>query len=473
MSVGLLEAEYQQTTKPTWTSPVEDVGWEQPWRDVEQTESGSAAIALEARALAEAHPESAAMWARLAQAELAAGEAEHSLDAAQHVFSVAEPSDVPALMSAVRVIRALDKWDEIGPSLLERSDIHSGTLALLAARSGNVESATQWLVDHEHDSAPAVRGWLELRRGDSQAALRHLRRASRSTVPQASSLVNLGYAYARQGSWRKAIRVTSEALLRDPTSKVASLNLAGFLMTLGDADAAIDVLKSAGARGFDPDIQEAVVRFRLHRDKDPQKADRALVQLIRRLRVQGETGRIPAVEGLRALIQFQYGFLDHEEVTRTLRRLLDSYDFSDVGTAVAYAGFLNDASETGEIGRILAELRSRGCDENELLGIQVREKLLKFEFEEALSDAREWDRLEPFHQAPPSLITYLQCIYRADFEDVVVYGTASLKRQPGNEMLANNVAYALQTSTALDLHDAFCGILRRTRFKWPLWDSFS
>jgi tetratricopeptide (TPR) repeat protein len=104
---------------------------------------------------------------------------------------------------------------------------------------------------------------------------------------------------------------------------------------------------------------------------------------------------------------------------------------------------LHDASEIGEVEHLLAELGARGHDETELLGIRVREHLLRFEFEDALEKAREWDRAEPFHYGPSSLITYLQCVYRADFEDAVKYGAARLKRQPKNEMLANNVAYAL------------------------------
>ena len=61
MTIGVLDAEYQQSTKPTWTSPMENAEWEQPWTEWEQDPIGSSLITSEARALAEAHPASAAM----------------------------------------------------------------------------------------------------------------------------------------------------------------------------------------------------------------------------------------------------------------------------------------------------------------------------------------------------------------------------------------------------------------------------
>ena len=443
MSVALIENEYQRTSMPLWASPFEDVALGK-WTGGERTSADDwSQVVDEARSLVEAHPKSSAMRARLAQAELAHGDSERAFEAATQAFELATPSDSAAVTAALRVARALGKWNEIDSGHLEAQVAQSLTGVLFAARAGDLGAAARWLGDKEDESSSAVRGWLELKRGNTRAAVRNLRRASHSAAPRASALVNLGYMHALSGSWRKAIRITAEALSLEPKNKAAALNMAGFLVTLGDTDGAVMVLREATRGFFDPDVEKSLIQLRFQTDGDHRKADGALSALSTRLRLSGRRDAdVLSVEGLRVAIEHHVGKASSSDAGHRLLDLLEKHDYASLETAIAYSAYLNDQGEASGLEALIARLAAKGRSERELLGLRARLELLRFEFEAALKLSKDWDDAEPFNYGPTSLVTYLQCVFEGNYSGAVEYGTRRLRRQPMNEMLANNVAYA-------------------------------
>ncbi len=404
---------------------------------------------LQARAFAENHPDSSTAQARLAASEFGFGNRVSASRAARSVLED-DAIDAPALMVASQVLVTLG---EIGLAeralrkVLEASDIGDGArnaasvlAARIAAHQGNLEEALELLTD-SGSAGSALKGSVLAQMGRCHEAIHELRSALRSVPDSPSTLCSLGYAYAMAGSPRKAIRATSAAIALAPADRTAGLNLAAFLLSQGetsDAVSAIDrlaahhpgdiqlVLAAAAALQISGDTKGALKRLRR---ADTSRDMRAAPPADREeLRLYIDLLKSPAMT--RA-----------EVFTRSLEAL-EQCDYHSMMIARILANAAQTTADLPTLEAAYSELIER-YDRSALLTVEKQIAFLRFEFDRSLEAAVERVEEEPFSTDAHIAATYLMSMHKGNYQKAARIGLAGIKRGIGDDVLRNNVAFAL------------------------------
>ena len=405
---------------------------------------------LQARALADKFPGSPTALARLAVSEVSFGNRVSARDAAKQVLEN-EPVDAPALIAASQVAAGLGEValaDQGLRRVLVASSAGSGAkssaavlAAGFAANQGHLERALELLEGYGSEAGAALKGAVLAQMGRCHDAIRELRSALRSVPDSPSTLCNLGYAYALAGSTRKAIRAASAAAALAPADRTAGLNLAAFLLSQGatsEALSALDrlaahhpgdiqmVLAAAAALHISGDVKGALKRLqRADTSRDVQEASPA----------QREELRI-CIDLLRAPAQ------PRKEV---FGRALDALERCDYRSEVIARLLANTAQTTADLSALeaaysaLVERYGRPA----LLAVEQRVAFLRFEFDRSLKVAVDRVREEPFSADAHIAATYLLSMHEGDHQQAARIGMAGIRRGIGDEVLCNNVAFAL------------------------------
>ena len=405
---------------------------------------------LQARALAEGHPGSPTALARLAGSEVGFGNRVSASEAAQKILEN-EAIDAPALIVASQVFVVLG---EIGcaeralhkvlaaPAAGNGAKRAAAVLATrIAARQGDSERALELLADSGGGTASALKGAVLAQMGRYHDAIHELRAALKSVPDAPATLCSLGYAYAAAGSTRKAIRATTAAAALAPADQTAGLNLAAMLFSQGETCEAVSAIDRLADRHPDDirlDLAAAAILYisgdtaaalkRLRRAEASTAARDAAPAQAEELRLNISLLKNPAMPradvfalALKALKRCDYR-------SETIARLLAS-------TAQSAADL--PALETAYTK--LAEHRSRPT----LLAVERQVAFLRFEFDRSLDAAAEWVREEPFSAEAHIAATYLLSMHKGDYQGAARIGLAGIRRGIGDDVLRNNVAFAL------------------------------
>ncbi|WP_157277138.1 hypothetical protein [Oerskovia sp. Root22] len=186
---------------------------------------------VQARQLTVRHPDSVIALARLAQAEMSAGNIDEARAAALQALERDQenPYFAAARSAAVSVLsRVGQELDEETWNAIEDPVARIGW-ASDAARSGQFDVALKRLGALASPAAYALRGYCYVKSDKHANAVASYRAARKSGVESVEVLINLGYALASLGAFRKAITATSLATHVAPKNKVASFNLIRYL----------------------------------------------------------------------------------------------------------------------------------------------------------------------------------------------------------------------------------------------------
>lgn len=405
---------------------------------------------LQARAFANRHPDSPTALARLAGSELGFGNRVSAGSAARNVLEN-DIIDAPALIVASQILVALGEISLAEKALrrvLEASDTGDGAkraakalTARIAAHQGRPEKALELLAGSDGGAGSAIKGAVLAQMGRCHDAIHELRSALRSVPDSPATLCSLGYAYAMAGSPRKAIRATSAAVALAPADRIAGLNLAAMLFSqdkTSEAVAAIDrlaahhpgdvqlVLAAAAALHISGDAKAALKRLR-RADTSRDMREAALAQK-EELRLYIDLLKTPAKP--------------RKEVFGRALEALERCDYHSekIGRLLA-----NAAQTTADLPALEAAYNAltERYDRSALLAVEQQVAFLHFEFDRSLEAAVERTREEPFSTDAHIAATYLLSMHKGDYQEAARIGQAGIRRGIGDDMLRNNVAFAL------------------------------
>jgi Flp pilus assembly protein TadD len=407
---------------------------------------------LQARHLVELHPDSATAYARLANAELIAGDESEALSAAQSALELtARVPDSSATLAALQVALAC-RAVELIESHAGRVD--PGSLAeVLFAQAAIIRSdykaAVERLASTTDSVGLAMRGWTQLQLHNYQAAVRDLRASLRLAGPSAELLANLGYAYGALGARKKAVSTTLQARVLAPTSETVVFNLVSYLVHEGQYDAALrELARFASVHPSDPRIALARADVLTSRGD----IDGALKEL---RRTHGET-RWKASPTARAefaaniaFLEWKVGKTQRVAAIEAIRKELLRCDYKSLGIARMLASLFSKASEASQLETVYEGL-AKEYPASRLRGIRCKIEFLKQNFSSALDAAESWLEEEPFNVDAATLLTYLLSDFANEFGRAADVGRVVLRRVPAAWMLANNIAYALAMDGRLE-----------------------
>ncbi|RJP39762.1 MAG: hypothetical protein C4547_03225 [Phycisphaerales bacterium] len=200
------------------------------------------------------------LGARLARAELDAGNDERALAVARQVLA-REPNHVEAMSVACRVTFHLRQEErapqarteidnEAEPILLRLANRRPGDwvvhkfLGLIALERGDLDRAERHFLDHQRvcplDPASfAALGGIYLKRGNDEAALPQLLELAQTEEHDPDTFSGLARIYVRRGALPDAAAWFQRALLIDPFSIQLHEELARVKMQLGDSAGAL------------------------------------------------------------------------------------------------------------------------------------------------------------------------------------------------------------------------------------------
>ena len=399
-----------------------------------------------ARELEAATPDSPAAVARLAQAELAAGNTDNARAVADRGATLAlDAGDSAVGIAIVQVLAALGATREASDLLWKLPE--GGGRSLLAARLAVQErdyvTAMECLKTSDSSEAHAALAWLAIQRKDYPAAISELRTALKLGVPAANILINLGYAYAALGMLERAVKTTLEARYLEPTNRHVSLNLATYLRALGRDEEEAAVIREL--RDLYPeDVQFVFVEadFRLWQND----AAGALKTLTRartsELWTKADLLSRAELEANLALLRWRVGKVSRSDAFEEVTRQLERTEFESIEIGRMLANLAHHPSDADVLDAALAALGERHPDVV-LDEIVVQRHLLRLEFEEATSAAVRWANEEIFDASAAATAVYLLVDVSGDFQHALKIGRVALRRAPRSRQLVNNVAYAL------------------------------
>jgi tetratricopeptide (TPR) repeat protein len=406
---------------------------------------GTPSFLLHARTAADAHPESAIAWARLAQAAQAAGQHDEAIGSAQRALALGiAQGAAPAVHAAVIVLGTYDDCESL-QTLLEDPralELPAAIRVRAALEVGATEAAVDLLGDRDEPSALAVRAWLALERGDFQTTVSNLRRARRLGATGPALLINLGYAHAALGELDKAISVTRQAAAMAPFDRTAGFNLAGYHRAKGDIDSALavfDRLQPGTRPDFDLALAKADVLVEAQRSDDALR----LLHAVRTSQEWATADRVSRSE-LAANLAFLRWMMNREKQQPALKailRALEDCDFESVEIAYMLPNLLRDAREAPILDEVLLALSARHPDE-QLHGLQMHAALLRREGGSAMAHALAWVEGDPLNPCAAALAVHLLSDLGGRFEEAADLGALAVARNPASLWLVNNAAYA-------------------------------
>ena len=411
------------------------------------------AFVVAAREIGERAPTSPAAAARLAQAELAAGNREAALGAARRAAKLAlDSKDAAVGLASVQVLAALGAGNEAGELLLSLPEGPGRSLlaARIALRSNDFERALECLQENDSAESHATRAWIAIERREFRDAIAYLRKALKSAGPNPNLLVNLGFAYAALGLLERAVKVTREARYLDPTSRLVGLNLVTYLRSLGrDDEVESEIRTLQELYPSDMGLVFAEADFRLWQN-NPQSALKVLTRArTSELWINAELESRAELEANLAFVRWQLRKLTRVEAFDEVLAQLRRTEYNSLAIAEMLAAVSREPDEADVLDEALSALTDRhpGVVFHRMV---VQRHVLRLEFEEATEAAVRWADDEIFNPASAGTAVYLLADVRGDFERAVEIGREALKRNPMAKQLGNNVAYALALAGRLD-----------------------
>jgi tetratricopeptide (TPR) repeat protein len=403
---------------------------------------------VQARELAKVNEGSAMAQARLAQAAMAAGEHHLAVEAAREALKQArltERPDEPAVFSAARTLMACGELEEAERTLCGLSPTGPSLVlaATLAARRGDLDGAFKRLGDDQSVDAWDLRGWIALREGYFDQAIRLYRRAAQAGGPSPVVLANLGLAHAALGSQERAISETRQALaLRPAERRRIALNLVAYLVANGHADEAMQELRAL-QDDFPDDIElvfaEAHWRLAIG---DPERAERRLRKA--RETLLGSATEVQQAELVAnlAYLRWYCGTQSRADVANEVLRRLRGVGWKSHRLGAMIPVLLCRYSEKdrlNETGRAIAAANPG----TRLYSIDVQRAVLEDRIAKATQLAVEWADNAIFAPEAAMTATFMLIDVEDRFDDAVKLGSDAIKRMPAVSGLINNVAYAL------------------------------
>lgn len=352
MTIAVLgEADVKQVPKPQPLKPMALDRVTAPHEAVGVPDDQTPTEVLQARELADRHPDSVAALVRLAQAEMSIGNTEQASDAARLALLVSprDPHNKAARIAAT-VILSRAAPESASEALADIDDpVARVNWAGFAVNDGEFDIAIQRLKGVDSASAHALRGFCLVSIQEYASAVHEYRAARKAGRESIDVLINMGYALAQLGAIKKAIVVTAQATNLAPKNTVASYNLNRYLTRDGQlarARAELDRLAESRPR----DGRVALLRAWSHVDggDGTLRAIRFLSTAKQSLPVTDSTTDAEVSASI-AYLKNSIGRLDLSHTRRELWR------------ALRVAGY-----KSNEIARMLVSVLKHRNDESEL-----------------------------------------------------------------------------------------------------------
>jgi tetratricopeptide (TPR) repeat protein len=417
-------------------------------------------ILTQAQVLAQGHPTSPVAWARLSQALAIYGKPQDAADAARRslenlrqgsvdrdaAIKSSRVIDHAALFVSARVLVSVGSASDAEEWLLRfdgLAPLEHCLLAALAEARGDRSLAFERLVGVPGVDAAAYRGYLLVRGGQYEEAIRELRIAGGESANNPSLLVNLAYAYSGVGSLRKAVAASRQAALLAPKEESFRLNLVAYLIAAGNFESARSELSSLKRLvGDSPDLDfiQAHLSFSEGKVKDGTR------EIRRALRSSGDsasTGSSAKLAARKALLEWHSGKIKRSDYLRVLNRALQqSRGEVTLDLALLYCDGMNDTGVLPEVIALYEELSSK-CETDTLLPLAVRIDLMRGEFLSALEKARRFRRLTPLDPNGTRLVIDILGLALADLPRAAAVALDAIRRTPGQLGLGNTLAFPL------------------------------
>ncbi len=417
------------------------------WRERAVAEASKMHVA------AERYPTSAAASARLANAERLAGNNAGAVEAAEHTFALlaragsgASSIDFAAGVAAARLLANAGYGHKVEELIAELPDlaILQRVRAGIVADRGEFERALQVLGDDDSMAAASMRGYLLLRIGQAQQAIRHLKRAwfSDASGSGADNAINLAVAFWTLRSPAKAISYARQASRAAPGRQDISFKLLNFLLSAGEIDAAkreIDRIKRM--RYLEPPeflFFQAQVALRLAQEKRARRLMREALELAAKA---GDTELAAEIEGNIAYLSYSLGRLRsraaQDEIVSCMCRAPNSLALLEL-----YASLADRVDDATYLARKVADLEAVWNDEV-LYEVKTRLAFLECDYSRALTLSEAWLVNDPCDSRAVSLFLMLAGPLFDKWEESSSVAHAALRRFGERSSVVNNIAYAL------------------------------
>jgi Flp pilus assembly protein TadD len=400
-----------------------------------------------ARAHAHTAPVSRTALARLAQAELSAGDTQAAVVAATLVLDTPDQErDLSAELAAVQVLRAggvAETAREHIENTVITDDVGRGIRARLAIECGNLDDAQRLVQDTATFDGLLIAGWLAMRECQHPRAIALFRRADRLAGPTPDVLVNTGYSYAALGHMRHAIKATRRAQMLAPHKRMIAFNLVNFHLAVGAYDAATRALGPLH-KHYPDDVQIALALAHIAlRAGDRRRAHKILQQartssswvsapLVQRAELQGNLAVLRWINGERSLPATRKVVLEQLELS----------DYESLSMASLLPGLLPHFSDQKQLAVLLKRLETRH-DASTLMFLRVHDAILRRDAEDTVALAVQCAETHPFSPVAAAVAVQLLADLAGDRDRAITLGVDALKRAPGDALLVNNLAYVL------------------------------
>jgi tetratricopeptide (TPR) repeat protein len=409
---------------------------------------------LQARALVESSRRTPTALARLAHAELAAGNPQIALEVARSIVAEAGSSepDTPALFTAAQMLAMSGHGDE-AETVLETISAEPAVTPLfasLAVARGELDIALARLSNEQSAVVQAIRGWVQLQRKAYPAAIHDLR-ASAVECPDFRTYVNLGVAFASVGAFAKAIRATETAIGLAPWDLIPRFNLVAYRVATGqygEADSELQRIR----QDHPTDLRAAFLRAWLLARVDNLPA--ALHELSRARSSQAGWRAAPTeraeLASTIAYLEYRLGKRNRKEACQVIHRELVKTGHRSLVIAGLLAGLMTSTRDAGKFAAVYEALE-RVNSREALLGLATHLAFLECRFDDALKLVNEWSTSDPLSEPALTYLTWLTAEVAHDFEKAAAIGAAALRKIPSSTGIANNVAYAYALDDKPDL----------------------
>jgi tetratricopeptide (TPR) repeat protein len=405
-----------------------------------------------ARAFAEAHPTSAAAFARLAQAEQVVGQTDAALTAARRALTLSlKDRDVPVTLAVTQVLIHSNRLEEAERALSRMPGPDQKILtARLAVQRGDLGAAFDGLADVETLEALNFRGWIALERHQFADAIRLIRRALSIGGATPNLLVNIAYAHAALGSRTKAIREALQGRELAPRNRVVGLNLMSYYVA--DRQFGLALAEVRRMRTDSPDdLQLAFAEADVHLvTNNLVKAERTLRQArTSSMWASADLSDRAELSANLAFLEWRLGRRPREDAKKVVIDELERSDYNALPISRLLPLLMHSANESRELARVIERLSERHPKDS-LYALRTKLALLRSEFDSATKLAVDWATDEILNPQAASIAVFLLTDVAGDFDAAVKLSREALKRTGHSEALVNNAAYALTLAGELD-----------------------
>jgi len=414
-------------------------------------ELGTPGNMLQARALADRHPESPVALVRMAQAALANGATDLAVDYATRCVAV--PKSTSRLSSrdharhaALLVLLSVQGGSDVDLDGLLEADPIPGSRALLAGRyiaRGDAEGALKVLSFSDDPLGSAMRGWLLIELQPT-AAIAAFREALKAGLRSVDVLANLGYAMNSVGSVRGAIRFTTEATLLAPSDTIPAYNLSYYLNRAGEPSKAVAVLDNLAERRPD-DVDVALRRAwaYVHLNDDWRVAAQLLKKDRDRLWWSASPEKRNELDASVAYADYRLG----KRTAAAVEKLL----WSKVGNTTSaepvrmLASLLVDSGNTSGLKRLLGVAEARLSTSGQHV-LRAKLAVLESRLLDGLTHALLAMEAAPDDAEAAGLAAYIASESGGDPDHAIVLARQALNLDASSKLLANNLAVVLAMS---------------------------